>query len=317
MVTPSRWQIRLILATGVLAVSTSSVLVRLAFQAAGTSSLGFSLVLAASRLTLAALTMLAITWSTARYRHQQPRLPDVHSPQQPKTIMLGIAAGICLAIHFAAWISSLAYTSVAASTALVTTNPIWVALLSWFWLGERPRRLAMIGIGIAMAGSLVVAYGGSSTPGNNPLLGNTLALVGAWMVSFYLMLSTIAQQRGSNLSVYVLVVYSTAAIVLLPLPSYFHTSYRGYPSLVYGWIILLAAIPQLIGHTALTWSVRWIAPTQVTLAILLEPIIASGIAYLIFQELPTHWVIAGGLLIVSGTIFVTREQSRLVKFVKD
>lgn len=290
---------------------------RLAFQAAGTTSLGFSLVLAASRLTLAALTMLAITWHTTSHNRQQPHLPSAHSSQQPKTMILGIAAGLCLAIHFAAWISSLAYTSVAASTALVTTNPIWVALLSWLWLGDRPQRSVIIGIGIAMAGSLVVAYGGGSTPGNNPLLGNTLALVGAWMVSLYLMLSTIAQQRGSNLSVYVLVVYSTASIVLLPLPVYFHTSYRGYPSLVYLWMVLLAAIPQLIGHTALTWSVRWIAPTQVTLAILLEPIIASSMAYLIFQELPTRWVVVGGLLIIIGTVFVTREQSRSAKFAKD
>jgi drug/metabolite transporter (DMT)-like permease len=221
---------------------------------------------------------------------------------------LGIAAGLCLAIHFASWITSLAYTSVAASTALVTTNPIWVALLSWAWLGDRPRRSTIIGIGIAFLGGILIAHTGETDTASHPWLGNGLALIGAWSVSVYLLLATIAQRQGVSLQHYMLIVYLSATIVLCPIPLCLGIGYTGYAWTVYLWVALMAMIPQLIGHSVLNWSVRWLPPTHVTLAILLEPVIASIMAYLVFQELPNPWVIIGGAILLLGTVVVIREQ---------
>jgi len=112
------------------------------------------------------------------------------------------AAGLCLALHFATWITSLSFTSIAASTTLVTTNPVWVALLSWLWLKEKPNALTILGIGVAFGGGVLIALGdtGAVTAGSNPPLGNFLALVGAWMASLYFLLGREAQQRGLGMT---------------------------------------------------------------------------------------------------------------------
>ncbi|HEY9659663.1 MAG TPA: EamA family transporter, partial [Allocoleopsis sp.] len=169
---PATWQIWLILTAGILSVSTAAIFIRLAFAAIGSQTVGFSLVLAASRLILASLFLLP-TWHRFRTK-----------AFSPTALRYSIAAGVFLALHFAAWITSLAYTSIAASATLVTTNPIWVALISWIWFKEKPNGITAGGITLALAGSVLIAIGASgSSSGSNPLLGDFLALVGSWAIS--------------------------------------------------------------------------------------------------------------------------------------
>ncbi len=292
---PSNWSIALVLTIGVLAVSTASILIRLANLKAGAGGLGFSLVLAASRLTLSALILLPawpkIQWKTL----------------QPGSRRYAAAAGLCLALHFALWITSLSYTSIAASTALVTTNPVWVALLSRFWFGEKLSKMSIAGITIALAGSMAIALGSGSAAntGNTELFGDFLALTGSWAVSLYLLLGREAQRRGLGIGGYIAIAYTVAAIVLLPLPLAFGTSYIGYPNIVYLYILLTAALPQLVGHTILNWAVAQISPTLVTLAILFEPVGASCLGYLLFGEMPAPAVIAGAAVLLFGVAAAT------------
>jgi len=287
---PPSWQIALVLTVGILAVSTAAILVRLAIATAGTSGVGFSLVIAASRLALAVIVLVP-TWQ---------RLCTA----KPTAIALqyATAAGLALAVHFATWITSLSFTSIAASTTLVTTNPVWVALLSWLWFKEIPRRQTMLGMTLALTGGMLIGWGSATgaSPGANPTLGNGLALVGAWAASLYLLLGREAQRHGLGLGSYVTVAYTVAAIALLPLPLIAGTTYTGYPPLTYGYLVLMALVPQLIGHTSFNWSVRWIAPTLVTLVILLEPVMASLLGYLIFGELPGTAVLVGAVLLLMG-----------------
>jgi drug/metabolite transporter (DMT)-like permease len=287
---PSPWKIGLILLVGVLSVSASAVFIRLALQAAGTSGVGFSLVLAASRLTIASL-ILAPTWKNF-----------VGLKTQPRAYGFSIAAGVFLAIHFATWITSLSYTSIAASATLVTTNPVWVALLSWLWLGEKPNKLTIAGISVTLLGGGLVALGGNAAigAGSNPLLGNTLALIGSWAVSLYFLLGREAQRQGLTIANHLVLTYTTAALLLLPLPLLFGTGYSGYPIAVYGYILLIALFPQLIGHSSLNWAVRWVSPTLVTLTILAEPVGSSLLGAIVFQENPGSTVILGAIVILSG-----------------
>jgi drug/metabolite transporter (DMT)-like permease len=292
---PSNWSIALVLTIGVLAVSTASILVRLANLKAGAGGLGFSLVLAASRLTLSALILLPawpkIQWKTL----------------QPGARRYAAAAGLCLALHFALWITSLSYTSIAASTALVTTNPVWVALLSRFWFGEKLSKMSIAGITIALAGGMAIALGstGAAKGGNTQLFGDFLALTGSWAVSLYLLLGREAQRRGLGIGGYIAIAYTVAAIVLLPLPLAFGTSYTGYPNIVYFYILLTAALPQLVGHTILNWAVAQISPTLVTLAILFEPVGASCLGYLLFGEMPGLAVLGGAGVLLFGVVAAT------------
>ena len=287
---PSYWQIIAVLVVGVLSVSTAAVFIRLALADSSRQGVGFSLVLAASRLTIASLCLLP-AWRGFRSAHFQP-----------SALYYSMAAGLFLAIHFACWITSLSYTSIAASTALGTINPVWVALLSWMWFREKPSSLTFGGIAIALLGSVVVAVGdaGSGFVGSHPLLGNSLALISSWAVSLYFLLGRSAQRRGLGIGSHVVLTYTTAALVLLPLPFLFGSGYGGYPGSVYLWIVLMALFPQLIGHTSFNWAVRWISPTLVTLTILAEPVGSSILGAIVFHENPGAVVITGAVVIVVG-----------------
>lgn len=299
---PLQWQVGVILILGVFAVSTAAILIRLAINSAGIRGVGFSLFIAATRLTIASLLLLP-AWRNLKSNHLNPG-----------ALWYAVAAGICLAIHFATWISSLSFTSIAASTTLVTTNPIWVTLLSWFWYKEKPTKLTTLGIAIASVGGILIALDGKeSSMVSNPLLGNSLALLGAWMVSLYLLFGREAQRRGLAIGSYVVVAYSTGALVLLPLPLLVGSSYIGYPINVYFYIFLMAIASQLIGHTTLNWAMRWISPTLVTLAILFEPVSSSLLGYFIFKEMPGLLVLIGAIVLLVGvaiSVLGTQANSR-------
>jgi drug/metabolite transporter (DMT)-like permease len=286
---PTPTQIGFILIVGVFAVSTAAIFIRLAIAAADERGLGFSLFLSAFRLLVASLVLLP-TW-----RNLQP------NPQAPAALYYAGAAGVCLSCHFVAWITSLSFTSIAASTTLVTTNPIWVSLISWLWFREKPTRTIVLGIAIAFAGGVLIAFGDAgSDVGDRPLLGNSLALLGAILASLYLLLGREAQRRGLGIGRYAAIAYSTGALVLLPLPPLAGSNYIGYLLTVYLYTVLMAVVSQAIGHTAFNWSVRWVSPILITLALLFEPVGSSLLGYVVFGEAPGLPVLLGAVVVLVG-----------------
>jgi drug/metabolite transporter (DMT)-like permease len=292
---PPPWQIISILSLGILAISSSAILVRLATTTAQNQSLGFSFVIAGSRLTIASL-MLSPGWRSFQ-------------PPPFSALKYSIAAGFFLAIHFATWIASLAYTSITASTTLVTTNPIWVALISWLVWRESCSRQMILGMTIALSGGLMISQTGTSVIAPNPLLGNSLAVMGAIAMSLSLLCSRTAQRSGIAIGNHVLITYSLAAIVLLPLPWIVGASYQGYPPMTYVWFAGMALIPQMIGHTSLNWAIKHISPTLVALTILAEPIGASLLAYLMLHEVPNQQTLIGSGLLLFGVAIASFKSS--------
>lgn len=284
---------------GVLAISTASVFIRLGLEAAHSTGPGVSLLISALRLAFATLLLV-------------PALKGLSKAKiQPGGWAFVTGAGIFLAVHFATWITSLSYTSVAASTVLVNTNPIWVALISWLWFKQAPPPLTLAGIAIAFAGGIVVGIDGQNkAPASNPALGNTLAGLGALAVSLYYLLGREAQRRGFSIGLYAAVAYGIAAVTLLPWPLVLHTGYLSFPPAFYFWVLLLALIPQLVGHTSFNWAVKWINPVLVTLVILLEPVGASLLAFLAFGETPGPRVLLGGLVLLAGVALAATGSSR-------
>ena len=287
---PKSWQIASILTLGVIAVSTAAPLIRLSIQAAGRSGVGFMFFIGAMRLSLAAL-VLSPHWRVIW-----------QNPPSGRVWLYSMGAGLCLALHFATWITSLAYTSIAASTTLVTTSPIWVALLSGLGWGEKLTLKLGVGMGITVLGSILIAWGSDHNRAiaSQPLLGNGLALIGALMASLYFLLGRQAQRQGMSVGHYITVAYSTAAIALIPLTGLFGVGFGGYPLPVYGYIVLMAIFSQLIGHSSLNWSLRWISPTIVTLVVLFEPIGSSLLGWWWLGEIPTLAVALGGLVVLGG-----------------
>ena len=287
----------------ILAVSTASIFIRFAQTDAP------SLVIAALRLTFASLALAPVAWS--RHRVELRALTR-------RELLLGLLSGLFLAIHFATWISSLEYTTVASSVVFVSTGPLWVALLSPFFLKEPLTRPVVIGMSLALVGGIVIGLSdacswnnGIVCPAMNQIFhgrmmfGNFLALVGAWMVAGYLMIGRKLRAKMS-LMPYIFLVYGMASVCLLLIVMATRESLFGYHWLTYVWILLLALVPQLIGHSTYNWALAYLSAAFVAVMTLGEPIGSSILAYFILQETPTITVIAGGVLILIGIYLSTR-----------
>ena len=284
--TPARtWWI---LAAAVAAVSLAPIFVRLA-DAPG-------VVVAAYRMAIAALVIVPLTLRGLR----RTRLTRA-------TAIPTVWAGALLAVHFATWITSLSFTTVAASVTLVATVPLWMALFSWWFLGRAPSLTTLIGVLVAIAGGATIAFGdaGAGTA-SRPLLGDALALVGAISVTGYLMLGRTAQRAGLGLNAYTGLAYAVAAVLLLPLPAIFGMPYVAYTPETFLWVLALALVPQLIGHTGINHAMKHLDPTMVSTTLLLEPVGAAVLALVLFGEVPSWLTIGGAALLLVGLVLTVR-----------
>lgn len=289
----------------ILAVSTASIFIRFA-QADGAPSL----VIAALRLTFATLLLAPI--ALTRHRAELQSLTR-------RQMIPGMISGLFLAVHFATWISSLEYTSVASSVVFVSTGPLWVALLSPLLLNERLTRAAMIGLGLAILGGTVIGLSDACVIQNGvqcpqlgqvlqgrAMWGNFLALAGAWAVTGYLIIGR-KLRGGMSLIPYIFLVYGMAAAALIVIMLAAGYSLLGYAPITYGWIFLLAALPQLIGHSTYNWALRYLPAAFVAVTTLGEPIGSAILAYFILQETPAAATIFGGILILLGIYLASRS----------
>lgn len=287
-----------ILAIGVLAVSSAAILIRLA-QDTGVPSI----IIAASRLLIAS-ALLTIPTLT-RYR--------THLKQLTRADWLLIAvSGTFLALHFAGWVSSLEYTSVLISGVLVTTTPIWVGLLEVFLLKLSLSRGFIIGLLIALAGGLFITFGGSggsAAPREDPLLGAALSLAGAITVAVYLIIGRKMRPRLPLLP-YIWTVYSFAAVLLTVAALVSGLSFTGYSAESYLWLLLLALIPQLIGHSSMNYVLAYLPATYISLSTQLEPIGSAVLALVLFREMPAEVQILGSAIILVGVTLATLFPAR-------
>lgn len=270
------------LALGIVSLSWAAILIRFTSSPAVTT--------AAWRMTLSAAVLLPLLAA------RRPGLPR-------RGVGLASLAGAFLALHFALWFESLRHTTVASSVALVTTNPIFVGLLSALLLRERPSRALWQGILLSAAGGILIG-GGDFAVGGEALLGDALALLGAVAASAYLLVGRRAQGAGPLLP-YVSVTYGMAALILLG-----GAGGRGDPLPLPGdwpWIALMALGPQLLGHTSVNWALRRLPASVVAVAILGEPVGATLWAYLVFGEAPGIAQGVGIALVLLGIARALRE----------
>lgn len=278
---PSPRRVRAGLALGVLSVSWAAILIRLADAPA--------LSVAAWRLLLAGAAALAFALLRRR--------AELAALDRRALLLLG-GAGLALSAHFATWVSSLRLTSVASSVALVTTQPVWVALLSRLLLRERIAPRVAGGIALAVAGGAAMA-GGDVALGRAALAGDALALAGAVAAALYFVAGRRVRARLS-LGAYVGVVYPAAALGLAALALLAGAPLSGFGARTWLALALLAAVPQLVGHSLLNWSLRWLSGTFVAVTILAEPVMSTVLAIPVLGERPTPTQVAGGLVLLAG-----------------
>lgn len=285
----------LVLAFGVLVASTAAIMITRAGQLGAPS-----LTIAAGRLTFAALILTPIAWGRAGRELRRVERRD---------LLWALGSGLFLAVHFATWITSLRYTSVASSTALVTTNPIFVALASWLVFRERLSRGVWIGVLLTVAGSVIIGLSDSGGDSTNPLFGDALALLGAMTVSGYFLIGRELRRRLSLLP-YIWLVYSSAAIILLIVMALSGSSLLGLDWRVYLLLLGLAIGPQLIGHTTFNWSIKYLSATFVTVAILGEPIGSALMAVWLLDQPIKALQIVGAAVLLGGIAITTLAETR-------
>ena len=296
-----------VLLLGVLAASTASIFVRYAQRDAP------SLTVAAGRLVLATLVLcpLALT----RHRSALARL-------RARELLLALLAGAFLALHFALWIASLERTTVASSVVLVTTTPLWVALLAPLLLREAITRGVALGILLASAGSLIVGWSDAGGPQgtaalvsaagparSGALLGDLMALAGAWMMTGYLLVGR-RLRSGLTLVPYVFVVYGMAAIVLVLWMAISGRSFTGLAPRTWLWLALLALVPQLLGHSSFNWALRYLPASFVAIALLGEPVGSTALAWALLREIPGPFTLGGAALVLTGIAVAARAAPR-------
>jgi drug/metabolite transporter (DMT)-like permease len=273
------------LVTAVLLVSVGAILVRLA-QAP-------PLAVSFYRMSIACVILLPFAWGDAR--RSWPALDR-------RSHLLLVAAGVALALHFATWIASLSHTSVAASVLLVNTAPLFATVMSRVFLGEKPPVAVQVAIPVAMAGAAVIAFGeGGSSPAS--LFGNLLAVVGAVTLATYQVIGR--GLRGAlPLNAYMLAVWGTAVVTLAALAVAFGTRFGNFPLRTWLAFTALAVVPTLGGHGLANRALRSLPAPTVGLFLLGEPVIASLLAYLIFDETPGATTLVGGAVVLAALALV-------------
>lgn len=278
---------------GVTCVSFAAIFIR----AAGAPALST----AAWRLAFAAIPVAA--FALFRRRTELLALPRGHWG-------LLLLSGVALAFHFGTWIASLGFTSVASSVALVTTQPVWVAILSRLFLREPLSRRLVAGIALALVGAALIG-GADLDVSGGALWGDALALAGAVFAAIYFVIGRRARASLSLMG-YVGVVYPAAAVALLFGAALAGQPLTGFSPRTWVFLGLLALVPQLCGHSLLNWALRFLPAPRVSLAILMEPVVSTLLAIPLLGERPGPSQVAGAAVTLGG-IYLASTTARATR----
>jgi drug/metabolite transporter (DMT)-like permease len=280
----------LALAIGVISVSTSAILVKFSSSPSG--------VIAFYRLFLSVLLLLPLFLT--RYVAELRLITK-------RDWIYSMIAGIFLALHFILWFESLNYTSVASSTVLVTLQPLFAFIGTYFIFKEKISFMTIISGVIAIVGSAIISWGDFRISGS-ALFGDFLALFACALVTVYLMFGQTVRKRLSLIT-YTFIVYSFSSITLFLYVIIRNESFIPKQSSDWFYFFLLALIPTLLGHSLFNWTLKWISTSTISMAILFEPVGAIILAYYLLDEGLIWSQIIGGLIVIGGiSLFVLDER---------
>ncbi len=291
---------------GILTISTGSIMVRYA------QSYAPSLVVAALRLFLA--TLVLTPFALSRHRSELAAL------SRGELALAGLS-GFFLALHFAFWIISLEYTNVASSVVLATSTPLYVALFAPFTIKERVSRIILLGVALALVGGVVVGLSDACSINQaglqcpelgqffrgKAIIGDVLATMAAVVAAAYVLIGRRLRAKLSLIG-YISLVYGVSAIVLVVVMFASGNSPFGFPPMAYFWFLMLALVPQLLGHSSFNWALGYASAALVSVALLVEPIGATLLAYIFLGETPTMLKIFGAILVLIGVYIASRGE---------
>lgn len=276
-----------VLIVSIAAVSTASILIRM--------SSAHPLAIAAYRMIISTLILapfLILSGESHRLRNLDRNM-----------LLKLMGIGFLLALHFASWISSLSLTSVTSSVIFVHLDPVFVAFLSHFLLGERITWRMLLGIITAISGAALIALEDIGL-GEANLQGDLLALIGALTLGLYI-LGGRKLRQSLDLFAYVVPVYATAAMILTAGCLITGVPFT-YPLGEYIIFTAIALVPMIFGHTLYNWTLRYLKASMVSTSLLGEPVGASTLAFLLLGERPTPIMLLGALITLIGIYLCIR-----------
>lgn len=283
----------IMIAVGIFGIAMSSIFVRYSQAPA--------VVTAAYRLLWTVLLLTPVAMGKQENRREIFKMPK-------KNLLLSVLSGIFLAVHFVLWFASLQHTSVASSTTIVCTEVIWVALGFCLFFRGRLHWKAVLAIGIAVVGSVLIAWSDSGTATGH-LYGDILALVAAIVEAGYTLIGQ-RMRKTTSTTAYTYVVYVSCGAVLL-----LSCVLQGESLVAYGFRapvvgLLLAVFSTLLGHSVFAWCLKYLNPSFVSASKLCEPVVAAIMAGFLFGEIPAPLQIMGGVLILGGVFYYSRMESK-------
>lgn len=277
---------------GVLAISTSAILVKLAVGVPAS-------MIAFYRLFFAIVMMAPFVLT--KYRHQFQRITRTDW-------LLALCAGVFLALHFILWFESLNYTSVASSVVLVSMQPIFAFIGTYIFFQERFSPGAIISMIITVLGSIIISWGDFQVSFGN-LFGDILALLGALTMTVYFLLGQQARRRVSFMT-YTFIVYLISTLTLFVYNVALQEQFFTYSANHWLLFILLAIVPTFLGHSLFNWALRWLSTSVISMATVFEPIGASILAYFILDERISYSQWLGGTIVIFGLFLFIVSTSR-------
>ncbi len=271
----------------------------------------------ASPMVIAFYRMLigTVVWAPFYFYRSRNSPPVRITPRQWRFMLL---AGLALCFHFATWITSLSYTTVASSVFLIMTQPIMVAVAAHFILHERLNRMSLVAMGLTVVGSFLI-FGGDFAVSRRALFGDFLALLGAVGAGIYLFVARIARpdrengEAGVPLAQYLPVVYATATVGLGLLALVRGDSFGPFQPQTWRAILALGLVPQVIGHSLLNWALGYLPALQVNITLVGEPVGASLLALLLLGESPSAGLLAGSPLLILAVVLIFIKPPKTVE----
>lgn len=288
---------RILVFVGVAFASLSAILIRISDAP--------PLVIAFYRMLFTSVMLAPVLMRRERTQRNTQR--STRSLPAMRTLGLLAGSGAFLALHFATWNASLSYTTVASSVVLVTLHPIFVAVGSVIFLREHVPPAAFVFIVLAIVGSAILSYGDLAL-GPEAMLGNALAVAGAISVAGYMLLGRFLRRHVTALS-YNWSVYTVAAAILLPASLLAGNPLNGYPPVEFAIFAALAFFCTVLGHSIFNWALKYVSASSVSTSILLEPIFATLMALVIFEEVPGPAALVGGIIVVASLYMVIRLEN--------
>lgn len=284
----------LVIFIGVLSVSASAIFVKLSTAESGT--------IAFYRMFLSVLIMLPLF-----LKNNLHELKEIKS----RDWIFSTIAGILLAFHFILWFESLRYTSVASSTVLVTLQPLFAIFGTYFFFKEKITLKSVLAMIIAIGGSFLISWGDFQV-GGTAFYGDILALIACALVTGYMLFGQDLRRR-IGLTTYTIIVYTVSAVTLAIYMLVKGESFTTDDPMNWLWFLLLAIVPNLLGHNLFNWALKYVSANTISIAILFEPVGASIMAFLVFGEVLISSQYIGGAIVIIGILLYVIDFKQLLK----